>query len=323
MNGANLRVNGITVNVNGTANSGQDREAADVSELGVVLHRETASNGSKLGEGDVGRLLAANNGQSATNVGEVRSLDALEEVAVKTEGAVHGCERRNADGGSVGDVDLVGPDKVGKHNRDVAAVGVNVEVITDVAELHGDVVQVVVVLDVDGGGHLKVDALEGSEVSVDDAHAVGGLDLVGERQALETGQTLPLDLANLAQLREVESGKNLILLEVERSRDLGEAVGGERGELRRVHRDKVTLDHSDSVKLNVVGNAGSNGNAAREGGACCEGRSITSVLDGGGCGAAGRLGSVGVSVCASTGCSHIFSYQRHVQRQWPLRARCT
>jgi hypothetical protein len=268
---ADLRVNGITVHVNGTADSGQDREAANVGELGVVLHRETASNGRELGEGDVGRLLAADNGQSATNVGEVRSLNALEEVAVETERAVHGGERRDADGGSVGNVDPVGPDKVGKHNRDVTAVGVDIEVIADVAELHGDVVQVVVVLDVDGGGHLEVDALEGSEVGVDDAHAVGSLDLVGERQTLETRQTLPLNLANLAQLREVKCGENLILLEVERSRDSDKAVGREGGELGRVGGDKVTLDHSDSVKLNVVSNAGGDGDAAGEGGACCEG----------------------------------------------------
>jgi len=267
MHAANLRVNGIAVHVNGTADSGQDREAADVSELSVVLHRETASNGRKLGEGDVGSLLAADNGQSATDVGEVRSLDALEEVAVETERAVHGGERRDADGGSVGNVNSVGPDKVGKHNRDVAAVGVNVEVIADVAELHGDIVQVVVVLDVDGGGHLKVDALEGGEVGVDDAHAVGSLDLVGERQTLETRQTLPLNLANLAQLREVECGENLILLEVEGSRDSGQAVGGEGGELGRVGSDEITLDHSDAVKLNVVSNASGDGDAAGEGGA--------------------------------------------------------
>jgi hypothetical protein len=263
----NLRVNGIAVHVNGTANGGEDGEAADVSELGVVLHRETASNGRKLREGDVGRLLAADNGQSATDIGEVGSLDALEEVAVETEGVVHGRERRNADGGSVGNVDLVGPDKVGKNNRDVTAVGVHVEVVGDIAKLHGDVVEVVVVLDVDGLGHLEVDALEGRQLGVDDAHAVGPLDLVGERQALETRKTLPLDLTNFVQLGEVKSGENLVLLEVEGSLNPGEAVGGDRGELGDVHGDKVAGDDPHSVKHNVVGGSGSDGNASREGGA--------------------------------------------------------
>lgn len=315
-----LRVNSVTVHVNGTANSGEGREAADISKLGVVLHRETASNGGKLGEGDVGRLLAADNGQSATDVGEVRSLDALEEVGVETEGAVHGSERGNADGGGVGNVDPVGPDQVGEDDRDVAAVGVDVEVITDVAQLHGDVVQVVVVLDVDGGGSLKVDALEGRQIGVDNADALGLLDLVGERKTLETGQTLPLNLADLAKLGEVQGGENLVLLEVEGAGNPGEGVGGERGELRHVGRDKVTIDHAETVKLDVVGGASGDGDAAREGGACCEGRGITGVLDGGGCGAAGRLGLVGVSGCAfALFCSRIFSYQRHGQRQWPLR----
>jgi len=315
----NLRVNSVTVHVNGTTDGVENGEAANVRELGVVLHRETASNGGKLGEGDVGRLLAADNGQSATDVGEVRSLDALEEVAVKTEGAVHGSERGNADGRSVGNVDPVGPDQVGKDDGNVAAVGVDIEVITDVAQLHGDVVQVVVVLDVDGLGDLEVDALKGRQVSVDDADAVGLLDLVGERQTLETGQTLPLNLADLAKLGEVQGGKNLVLLEVEGASDPGEGVGGDGGELRHVGRDKVTVDHSEVVELNVVGGTGSDGDAAREGGACCDGRSITGVLDGGGGGAAGRLGLVGVSGCGFACCSRIFSYQRHGQRQWPLR----
>jgi hypothetical protein len=265
--GMNLRVNGITVHVNGTTDGGEDGEATDVSELGVVLHRETASNGRKLGEGDVGRLLAADNGQSATDIGEVGSLNALEEVAVETEGVVHGRERRNADGGSVGNVDLVGPDKVGKNNRDVTAVGVHVEVVGDVAKLHGDVVEVVVVLDVDGLGHLKVDALEGRQLGVDDAHAVGPLDRVGERQALKTGKTLPLNLTNFAQLGEVQGGKDLVLLQVEGSLNPGEAVGGDRGELGDVHCDKVAGDDPHSVKHNVIGGAGSDGNASREGGA--------------------------------------------------------
>ena len=315
-----LRVNSVTVHVNGTTDGVEDGEAAHVSELGVVLHRETTSDGGKLGEGDVGRLLAADDGKSATDVGEVRSLDALEEVAVETEGAVHGSERGNADGGGVGNVDPVGPDEVGKNNGDVAAVGVDVEVIADVAELHGDVVEVVVVLDVDGLGNLEVDALKRRQVGVDDADAAGLLDLVGERQTLETGQTLPLDLANLAELGEVEGGKDLVLLEVEGTSDPGEGVGGDGGELRDVGRDKVTIDHSETVKLDVVGGAGGDGDAAREGGACCEGRGITGVLDGGGCGAAGRLGLVGVSGCADAWvCSRIFSYRRHGQRQWPLR----
>jgi len=315
-----LRVNSVTVHVNGTADGVEDGEAAHVSELGVVLHRETASNGGKLGEGDVGRLLAADDRQSATNVGEVRSLNALEEVAVKTEGAVHGSERGNADGGGVGNVDPVGPDQVGEHDGDVAAVGVDVEVVADVAELHGDVVQVVVVLDVNGLGDLEVDALKGRQVGVDNADAVGLLDLVGERQTLETGETLPLNLANLGELGEVEGGENLILLEVEGTGDPGEGVGGEGGELRDVGRDKVTIDHAETVKLDAVGGASGDGDAAREGGACCEGRGITGILDGGGCGAAGRLSLVGVSVCGFTWvCSRIFSYQRHGQQQWPLR----
>jgi hypothetical protein len=319
----NLRVNGVAVHVNSTTNGGEDGEAADVSELGVVLHRETASNGRKLGEGDVGRLLAADNGQSATDIGEVGSLDALEEVAVETEGVVHGRERRNADGGSVGNVDLVGPDKVRKNNRDVATVGVDVEVVGDIAELHGDVVEVVVVLDVDGLGHLEVDALERRQLGVDDADAVGPLDGVGERQALETGETLPLNLTNFVQLGEVQGGKNLVLLEVEGSLNSGEAIGGDRSELGDVAGDKVAGDDPDSIEHNVIGGAGSDGDASREGGACCEARGVTSVLDGGGCGTAGRLGFAGVSVCDFALCTRIFSYQRHVQRRWPLRARST
>jgi hypothetical protein len=286
----NLLLNGVAVHVKSTTNGLEDGETGDISKLGVVLDGETTGDGGKLGERDVGGLLVADNGEGATDVGEVRGGNALEEVAVETEGSVDGGERREADGGGVGNGDTGGPLKVGEDDGDVASVGVHVQRGANVAELHGDVVKVVVVLDVHGVDHCEVDTVERVQLGVANADAVGLLDHVGEGQALESGESNPLDGVDLVELGEVEGRQDLAVLEVESALDSPQAVGGQGSELGDVVGDQVTGDDFDVVKHDVVGGAGGDGDASREGAACCESRGITLVLDGGGCGAAGRLG---------------------------------
>lgn len=263
----NLRVDGITVHVEGTTNGLKERETADVGKLGVVLDGETARDDGELGEGDVGQGVVVVDGKSAANVSEVRGLHALEEVAVETEGAVDGGERREHDAGAVGNVESVGPDQVGKAERDVAAVGEKLEDVANIAQLHGDIVKVLVVLDGDTLDGLEVNALKAAQLGVDDADGGGLLDPVGERKTLETRKTVPVNLLNLVELREVEVRENLVPLEVEGAVDGLEAVGGDRGDLANVVGDQVTSDSPDAVELDVLGGAGGNGDAAGEGGA--------------------------------------------------------
>jgi len=263
----NLRVDLVAVHVESTTNGLENGEAGDIGKLSVVLNGETTTDGRELGERDVGDLLVADNGKSATDVGEVRGLEALKEVAVESEGAVDGGERRNADGGGVGNGDAGGPLKVGEGDRDVATVGVHVQLGANVAELHGDVVQVVVVLNVHGVNHCEVDTVERVQLGVANADTVGLLDHVGEGKTLEGSESHPLDGVDLVELGEVEGGENLAVLEVEGAVNSPQAVGGQRSELGDVVGGQVASDDFDVVELDVVGGAGGDGDAAREGGA--------------------------------------------------------
>lgn len=293
----NLRVNGITVHVEGTTNGLELGEGANVGELGVVLDGKTATDSGELGERDVGNGLVAGDGESGTDVSQVGETEALEEVAAEEKGVVDGGERGHADGRGVVDLNGLAPLQVGEGGGDVAAVGVDPEGLADIAELHGDVVKVAVVLDVDLVGDLEINALQGAQVGVDDGDDTSLLDLVGEGEALKTGQTLPLDLVNLVELGEVEVGENLAGHQAEGTTDALEAVSGDGGDLGDVVGDKVAGDGTDAIELDVVGGAGGNGDAAREGGAGGEARGVTLVLDGGGGGAA-RL-SCGLSASCS------------------------
>ena len=301
----NLLLDGVAVHVKSASDGLEDGETGDISKLGVVLDGETTGDGGKLGERDVGGLLVADNGEGATDVGEVRGLEALEEVAVKTEGAVDGGKRGEADGGGVGNGDTGGPLKVGEDDRDVATVGVDVQLGANVAKLHGDIVKVIVVLDVHGVDHCEVDTVERVQLGVADADAAGLLDHVGEGEALESGESNPLDGVDLVKLGEVEGRQNLAIVQVEGASNLPQAVGGQGSELGDVVGDQVTGDDLDVVKHDVVGGAGGNGDAAGEGGACRDGRGITLVLDGCGCGAAGRLswGIVSLRLARTACCS--------------------
>lgn len=254
-------------------------------------------------------------------------MELLEKVAAEAEGLVDGSERGDEDSGGVVDLEGVGPLEVGEAGGDVLSVGVDTERLADVAELHGDVVEVAVVLDVDLVGDLEVNALEGVQLSVDNADRAGLLELVGERKALQTSQSVPLNLVDLVELREVQVGEDLASVEVEGTTDLAQAVGGEGSELGDVARNEVTSDLTDIVNLNVVGGAGGDGDGTREGLARGETGGITLVLDGGGSGAAGRLSWLVVSqrlsgVSSRVVFAFVFSYLPHCRR-WPRRARCT
>lgn len=220
-----------------------------------------------MGEGDVGQGVVVVDRKSAADIGEVRGLHALEEVAVKTEGTVDGGERGEHDAGAVGNVESVGPDQVGKAERDVAAVGEKLEDVANIAQLHGDLVKVLVVLDGDTLDGLEVNALQAAQLGVDDADSGSLLDSVGEGKTLETRKTVPVNLVNLVELREVEVGENLVPLEVEGAVNGLEAVGGDGGDLADVVGNEVTGDSPDAVELDVLSGAGGNGDAAGEGGA--------------------------------------------------------
>jgi len=276
----------VAVEVESTTDGLQGGETVDVLQSGVVGHLETASNGLQLGEGDVGHVLVADEREGAADGGEVGGREALEEVGVEAHGAVEGGERGDADLGAVAEGHVEGPLEVGEDGGDVAAVGLEDQRRADVAELHGDVVEVVVV----GDGHLvdglEVDAVEGVELGVLDGDGAGLLHAGGERETLQGRERGPVERLHVGEAGEVEGGEDGQAVEGEGVVDRLQAVGGKLGDLGHVVRDQASLYSPHPVDGDGVGGAGRDGDAAGEGGARGQGGGVTGVLDGGGGGTA-------------------------------------
>ena len=149
----------VAVEVEGTADGLETREAIDGLQSSVVGKLKTTTNGLELRHGDVSQILVADESKSLANEGEVRRGERLKEVGVESHRAIDRGERWDADLGDVAEGHVVGPLKVGEDCAHVAAVGLEDEGVGDVAELHVDVVEVGVVRDGHRVNDLQVDAV--------------------------------------------------------------------------------------------------------------------------------------------------------------------
>jgi hypothetical protein len=295
--GANL-LGEVTVQIESASNSGKLGETVNDHEISVVLDGETTADLLQHGEGDVVKVLVGHDGQITlvgTNSGKVGALQRLELVGVEAEGAVDGNERVEGNGGDVAEGHVVGPDQVGEDGRDVTTVGLDVERVGDVTELHRNVVEVVVVGNHDSVDNSKVDTVKSLELSVLDVELAGLLDTGGEGQKLETSKGVPLDGVDLAELGERQSRENLELVEPEGTANDLEAVGRDGRDLGVVGCDKVTGDSLNTRERDGSTKARGDGDGTREGGAGREGRGISGRLDGGGTGDAARALGVGTA----------------------------
>ena len=119
-----------------------------------------------------------------------------------------------------------------------------------------------------------------------DGHGARLLKAGSERQALQRGQRLPIDGGYDLQPREVEVGQDSHVLQGERVVDLHKRAARQGGELGDIGGGQAARYSLDAVERNLVCGAGRNGDAAGEGRAAGERRSVTCILDGFGGGTA-------------------------------------
>lgn len=231
-------------------------------ELRVVGDLEATADLLKSVERDVGKLAVANEGERATDGGEVGSLVGLDAVAVEAEGAVQGSQRGGGDGADVTESHVVGPLEVGERGLEVIGVGGQSKSVLDARELDGDILEVLVVGNEEGRNLLERNAVKRAQESVLDVDGVGLLDTAGEGKLGQSGQTAPLNGADLGQLGEGERAQDSELVEVE-SVDLLEAVGAQAGQRGGIGGDQVAVNLLNTVERDRGGIRG-NGNGTGE-----------------------------------------------------------
>lgn len=130
-----------TCHVNGTANVCETWETVDLLQGGVVGHNQTPVNLPEGRCGDVGKLVVADEGQTASDNGEVGHDHGLHHAAFDAERSVDCRQRRDVDGGAVGQAHVGGPCEVGEGGLHSISVLRERQGVANVAELHADVVE--------------------------------------------------------------------------------------------------------------------------------------------------------------------------------------
>jgi hypothetical protein len=229
----------------GTTNHGQLGERVELLKLGVVGNGETATNLGQLREADVLDGRVADEGQiTGLDLSQVEQRDALEEVGVETERAVDGSQRGTGVLGDVGDSSVGEPLNVGHLNAELKTVGVDVEKVAQALDAGSELGEELVVVDVQILNSLNVDTLQAAQTGVGDDDGISLLDTLGaEVEGSKTVQRKELKAADRVQRGESQVGKLSGVLQTELLADLGERSGLE------AHNDAVVLACEVSANL--------------------------------------------------------------------------
>ena len=179
-------------------------------QSGVVGDLVSSSNALQGWEGDVGELSIGDNSQTsntggeATDGGQVWCGNAVHVVSVESHRSVYGSQGRNLDAGDVTEGHVGSPDQVGEGNSQLVAIGVDVDGVGDVGDLRVKLLQVVVVVNLQGANGVQVDTAESGQEGVADGDTVGLGERSSERQRWESWKSLPVDGLSAGQGIELE-----------------------------------------------------------------------------------------------------------------------
>ena len=158
-----------------------------IIQNGVVLDLETTVDDLEIGHGNVRQLTVADEGESASNEGEVGSAQRLERVLIETQGAGDVGQRRDRDGLAVTEGQVLRAPEIRQGRLEAVAVAGNSHGLGDARDLHADVLQQRVVDDGDAGDLLQVDAVERVQEGVLNVDIARLADAGGEAELLQVG----------------------------------------------------------------------------------------------------------------------------------------
>ena len=272
----------VAPELDGTANALHLGESVDLIEVRVVGDQETAANAGEHGEGDVGQTGVANERDIARRSrGQVGSAERGEVVRVETSGSVNGDKRGSAEVRHVGNGHVGNPDEVGQRDLQVLTVGLDVQVVREIAKLGGKVGETAVVVDVHGSKRLDIDTVQAAQEGVgnDDARGLGNT--TGEGETAESRERGPRDAADAAELGEGQSGQHGDVVQGESTANGGEAASSKGGDQAVVGEREVTSDGLKTTEIDGTDSGGSDNHVTLDGRAGrAEGSGLSRAGDG-------------------------------------------
>jgi hypothetical protein len=307
----------VTADIKSTTDALKQGVTVDGHQVGVVGDLQVVVDLGQKREGQVVELLVADNGKGLADLSQVGSRESLKAIVVETERTVELHQGGHGDGAAESERQVGGPDQVGQRNLDSLVVVGEVERVGNIAELHGNIVDVLVVGNLQRLGLDDVDTGQGADRRVLNIDLLGGLDRGSEADALQVGQGVPLDGVDFLELGEVDAVEAGQAVQVHLTVELLEVGSTNALDVRVRWGDEVTVEDLEAAERDVVSGAGRDGDAAGEGRARGHGGRVTSVLDRHGRGGAafGCGGCVSKLVPGRWGCSARWTYQRRCQRR--------
>lgn len=232
----------VTTELDGTADLLELGEESNAVKTSVVGDEEATSNLGKLGEGHVlEETVADERDITSLGLGQVGGAEAGEVVGVELGRAVDHLQGRHGELGDVGNSHVGDPVEVGEVNLKVNAVGLDDELIRQIRELRGVLLQAAVVVDVERANRLESEPVQRAEESVADANGLG-LGQWAERDGVQAGRGHPVDRLNRGELPEVNRVEPGHLVELELAADGLEGRAHQGGDLLVLLNPQVTGD---------------------------------------------------------------------------------
>ena len=135
----------------------------DDFQLRVVVNLESSSNLCQEWEIKLSHLLVTDERKSLFNFGEVLASDGRDSGVSEIHATIDGLKRREGDGTSTSQSYIVAPDEVWERNSNVLGVESHGNGLTGILQVHRDIFEILVVVDLESFHSLEVNAVERCE----------------------------------------------------------------------------------------------------------------------------------------------------------------
>ena len=242
----------LTAEVNGTSHSLEIREV-QCPQLVIAGDQEATVNLLQCGHADVLDIVVAEESQVHRR-GQVGSNKLLEGITPESKTASQVGEHRKGDIADVPEGHVGAADELGELNRQTVVVTSKVDEPSGVGEtVNVDLGQESVLSDDQAADGAEGDAFQVGKTGVGNEHIAGLGNALSEIQALQQGQSLPVDAADTGQGVHLQRRQASEAVQFELVADRVELRSTESAQLGGIEGRQATSDLLDTVQGNDVG----------------------------------------------------------------------
>lgn len=270
-----------TPQLDGATDGLERRETVQLEKSRVVGNQETATNSGQARHGDILEVdIADERDVARLGPGKIGRGEIGKVVEVELGRVVDGDERGRGELGNVGNDHVGDPGEVGHVNLQPLPVGLDAELVAEVAELRGERRQAAVVVDSYRLGAREINARQGAQERVADGDLLGLGQTRGKAERVKSVERLPVERLDLGDAGEAERRERRDVLHLPSASDSGEVVRTKGLNLAIVEEDKVARDRPRARNVDARAGLGGNQDRSADGLAASKTGGIGLAVDG-------------------------------------------